>query len=302
MIHLIKRQHSTSAQSYDPIDDTFFIPAAKLTNVTPNVRLSQPEYKKLIGGMPQECSTVGVVLGMKGGKNGEPLIYQTPYPTVYSLVVVGLKIKFITPNPETAVQQLVGCQALVLPDENFELPGEYYLPAKKAKKLSPLCQTYQKLIECVEKLGLPILAIGNGAQMVGGCNGMRIKNRVNTKLHNVPFIHAHHVNVGLNPAFKKIICNCDRDFIQIPSHHSTQMIIPDGATMKKLAVSTADDLLEAWGDLERKIICIQWDGAFETAYLFPRSYIIPNSWSIHLFLWIENVAKEIKPIEKKDLM
>lgn len=280
--------------------DIYFIPADEPIKGVPDVRLTPSAYYNMSEKTPDPSApTIGVVMGVEGGQDDKPLIYRVRHDILWCLTHLGVKIKFITPTPENAEKQLKSCQALLLPDEDFELPEEYYyLPPKEAVQLSPLCQTYQKLIKQATALGLPILGLGTGAQMVGAHYGMKV-TPVNQKLHNVPYSSAHNVRL-VDPEFIEILHEPGYDersnLLLTRSCHKMGMAMPKSGDMEVFAQSTADDVPEAWGNFAKGILCIQWRVDEDSTDCLGRDA------GFYIFEWLRYKAADHKPVERKDLV
>ena len=251
--------------SYNEALKAFVISDAELFKINeqqiiPDLTLPDSAYRLLHVPAPTEdAPTVAFLLGRDGDA------YSADWNYVRSIAKSGVKIRFIDyvhPNTE-----LTGCDGLILPGGAFTSPERYYTDPGEEPKHMPRAFAYIVCIRRAIEMGMPILGICAGAQMVAGECGLKLyrdQSYINGEVkieHKTKEHTAHKVFVS-DPILKQMLGS----WLWTNSRHN-ETVVPDdtipGAELKIFATAE-DGVPEAWGCWDKNILCVQWhpeDGA-----------------------------------------
>lgn len=172
----------------------------------------------------------------------------------------GAAIKLLSYNDIPA--QLEGTDGLILPGGAFDSPDEFYTdPLKKTDNKPGLrSYAYVKAIMEAEKVRMPILGICAGAQIAGGMHGLKmyrnLKEQTNSSiLHKSKEHLAHKVIVDPNSPLFEVL---GKKELVVNSRHNEGLLALDKMSDLKIYASAPDGTPEAWGNLDRKELFIQW--------------------------------------------
>jgi len=126
------------------------------------------------------ATTVGVVMEKNKG------YYFCPWDLLQSVVHLGVRVVFLASlNPVNISLQMKSLDALVIPDGDFLIPGEYY--AEKVKDRTSA--RTDMLLDCLVEASvndIKVLGIGRGALFLAGYAGLFLTTRefVETPFHH----------------------------------------------------------------------------------------------------------------------
>ena len=184
--------------------------------------------------------------------------------------------------------QLFGCDLLVLPQAQFDLPSQFFLTSAKEVKFSLEAEVFARCIVEAVNMGIPILAIGNSTLLMAGMGGLKLCRREDIE---TPFEHEkmeHAIEVEQDSPFIEL------NNLKVSSQHSA-FVAPPKVQREELKLK-ADETLPFWafardgmpegiGDFEHGIIGIQW---------LPNFY--EQKEQMMILAWLCNKAEE-----KRDL-
>lgn len=252
--------------------------------MSPNIRLLKSSYEVMSLSQPdKDAPTVAFLLGRIKG------YYTADFNCVYALSKTGLNIRFITyaqPN-----YQISSCQGLVLFGWDYALPEKYYDEVRENIPEYPGIRS-RAYVLCVREAlrrHIPILGIGAGAQIVAGELGVKISRDID-KLskgkicHKSDKLNAHCVDIVPETFFSKLMS--DQSQLWVNSNHSSAVIIPPKKIAEKIGLNfyafAPDGVPEAWGNEEKKILCIQWH---------PEEYTLHKDEKMQrIFGWLADTA------------
>jgi len=273
--------------SYNEALKAFVISDAELLKINeqqiiPELTLPDSAYDLLHVDHPAEnAPTVAFLLGRDGDS------YSADWNYVRSIAKSGAKIRFIDyihPNTE-----LVGCSGLILPGGAFVSPERYYIDPGEEPKLSPRAFAYVVLIRQALKAKMPILGICAGAQMVAGEEMLKLHRNtehLGSKLaHKSKELNAHRVYI-IDPTLKQMLGS----WLWTNSRHSECADSDDRLSELKIFAHSEDGCPEAWGNWEKKVLCIQWHPEDEAT--------MGNKAHQKLYNWLAEQATAYKAAEQ----
>lgn len=195
--------------------------------------------------------------------------YVADFDTVAALAKTGVKIRFLVePIP------LKGCNGLLLPNVLPVIPQCFLANLKNA----PLDMSHEQsaclsYLDQALELGIPVLAIGTGAQMVAGAFGLKFY-RGTTEVET-PINHmddkpdAHRLNIFDGSVLQQLFngknlffVNSEHRRIMVPPRVQKELwekVHPDEPLPLEFYAKANDGIPEAWGSKEKKLLCTQWD-------------------------------------------
>lgn len=247
--------------TYLPEYDSYGIADSKVLEITgrgntPLISLGNEDYKQLANkeADPQN-PTVSFLMCREDG------YYTVPADYAKSIAKTGLNMRFLTYKEN--LRQMDGTDGLILPGGNFDSPDIFYTDPLKINANAPDIRScaYLSSIAKAEKEQMPILGICAGAQMVGGMHGLRIYRNIqeytsSSLEHENPNLTAHEVTIFPETPLSKMFPNQLK--IITNSRHSEGIMPDDKTSDLKIYAVSADEIPEAWGNEEKKILCIQW--------------------------------------------
>ena len=208
--------------------------------------LLKPEDYELFGvKVPDDmATTVGIIMEKNKGN------YFCSWDIIQSVVHLGVKVVFLANlDPINISLQMKCLDALVIPDGDFLIPGEYY--AEKVKDRTSA--RTDMLLDCLVEASvndIKVLGIGRGALFLAGYAGLFLTTRefVETPFHHENGCHDIEIERGspLYEIFKAPV-------VKVNSHHK-EFLAPDKLQkerMKSLPLAiyacARDGMSEAWG-------------------------------------------------------
>ncbi|MFI3242233.1 MAG: gamma-glutamyl-gamma-aminobutyrate hydrolase family protein [Alphaproteobacteria bacterium] len=233
-------------------------------NIVPNIRIKQETLPN--------SPTIGVLMGR------EKDCYATHNEYVKTTLDAGANIKFL--DYTNCLAQLEECDGLLLIGGAFPTPKQYYNSNQSGfgfEYTQRLC-AYIALSINAQTKKIPILAICAGAQIIAMEKGLKIDLVDN---HQTKELNVHKIKIASNSLLKKII---NKEEITVNSRHKEQVI--NNNTINIYATSD-DNVLEAWGDENNNILCVQWH---------PETMYVENNdkEQLEIYKWLINKAKELK--------
>lgn len=186
--------------------------------------------------------------------------YTIDYNYAKAIAQSGMDFIFLTYNEIPS--QLEKADGLILPGGSFDSPDIFYTdPLNKANN-QPGTRAYAYILAVLqaEKLGMPLLGICAGAQIIGGLHGLRLyrdlKEYKGTPTeHQSKELQAHEINIDAHSELCLIMGGTH--FI-VNSRHREGSMNNDTNSDLKICATAPDGTPEAWGNSEKNILCIQW--------------------------------------------
>lgn len=234
--------------------------------------IADKELKKVKGlpllsiGDDENAVTVGVLMGR------EPEHYCLQEDYVEALRKSGANVVLM--DYENHLLQLATCDALLLPGGSFETPKWYYADAKTGVSDHYPCQRAQAYAECLKyakKVGMPILGICAGMQIIAAEAGMKLYpsfDYIETPLkHKSTEAFAHRVQVVSDTPFAELMENLF--WLKVNSRHIELLaparvqhellgLAPNEALPLQIYGLANDGVIEALGDMDKGILGVQW--------------------------------------------
>ena len=204
--------------------------------------------------------TIGVVMGTKKG------YFYCSAELIQAFAELGVRMKFLTTvNAITIHQEMKELDALVLPDNDLDIPGEYYVDGKAGGHLSPQTDTALQCIIEAQANELPILAIGQGALLLAGSYGLKLyssESYIETPIHHGWEDHA--IEVIPETPFHVLVGR--KEIRKVNSHHA-QFVAPLRVQKELLGENlpldfyafAIDGMPEAFGKLEKGVLGLLWN-------------------------------------------
>lgn len=253
------------------------------SDMSPSFWLNPADYERL--GVPapkKDAPVVGLLFGR------EKDYYCSDWNYVLALAKAGARIMFL--DYEHHRSQLADCDALVLPGGAFASPEKFYTDAKTQRLEHPTqrSQAYVESIIDALKYQMPVLGICAGAQMVAGVVGMKLyrsRDYVETPIeHKTSKVDAHRIWVVPGTPFASLMGK--QKSMVVNSRHS-ELLAPERVQREELKLCDGDELPldiyatatdgipEAWGDMKRGILCVQWHPEdFADAGKLPYKWVV----------------------------
>lgn len=222
---------------------------------TPLISLSAGDYVNL--GETPRLSDQPVVSYLLGREKG---YFTIDYNYALAVARSGADIRFLTYKENLA--QMDGTCGLILPGGAFDSPDEFYTDPLNKCGNAPGARSYAYITSIMqaEAVGMPILGICAGAQMVGGMHGMKmyrnIKKYTATAIeHKNPARIAHPVYIYPDTPLAEIM---GAGYTDTNSRHNEGMLPNEHISDLQIYASAPDGIPEAWGSKEKHLLCIQW--------------------------------------------
>jgi len=233
----------------------------------PMLSLKNEDYESLGCSIPSaNAPVIGLLLGREDGH------FMSGRNYVLALAKKCARIIFL--DYEHHREQLVECDAVVLPGGSFSSPEVYYSDAKTKRFSCPSVRS-QAYVDCIRDAlhyKMPILGICAGAQLVAAAFGLKLY-RGKDGYFETPIEHktladkAHRVFLKPDTPFSRLMDNQQSMFVN--SRHS-EFLAPENVQRELLGIAegkslpldiyatASDGIPEAWGKMEDGILCIQW--------------------------------------------
>lgn len=282
---------------YLPEYNSYGIADSKISEITnrgntPIISLNNEDYKHLANKLPDAKSPTIAFLTCR-----ETGYYTIPANYAKSIAQTGLNIRFLTYKEN--IKQMEGTDGLILPGGRFDSPDIFYADPRKKTDNAPGSRSYAYISSIIEAESkrMPMLGICAGAQMIGGMHGMKmyrsLKEHTQPPLvHKTKKLEAHEVFISPCTPLADIL---DTRYIETNSRHKEAMLPNDQTSDLKIYAVTPDGIPEAWGNEDKKILCIQWH---------PEDFAAQGDVSMQkIYDWIAqkaNIYKYQKEIEKQN--
>lgn len=228
----------------------------------PQIKLAEEERKKLVSSVKTKAK-VGFLLGQDQSTDGTEF-YTIDMDYLKSLLNAGADLRFL--DYDNCVSQLEDCDGLVLPGGSFNSPKAFYVKGIE-NAVSKRAKAYIYSVMVAENAHKPILGICAGAQMIGGLHNRKMYASLKDE-NSSPVVHktkdnqAHEILIFEDTPLADIMQSSGK--MVVNSRHNEAMI--EDCMQKAFAktdltvyaVSTGDNIPEAWGNKEKNILCIQW--------------------------------------------
>lgn len=246
--------YKTLPLTYMPEFDAFCISDEKInqilsTNKIPLINLTESDYMTLGAEQAFDKPLVGFLLAREKGH------YSIDYDYAKAVVMSGVNIRFLT--YEHTIEQMVGIDGLILPGGVFSSPDYFYSDGKTLYEPNSRYEAYEKSIKEAEKIGLPILGICAGAQIIAALHHQPLYRDVHEHSnleHKTKEAMAHKVHIYPDYPLRKIL---NADTIITNSRHN-ESVNPNYISDLQFYACASDGIPEAWGNEEKNILCVQW--------------------------------------------
>ena len=254
----------TAYLRYLPEFDNYGIEKSVLQNkqTVPEIRLAEEERQNLLSSV-QPKAKVGFLLGQDQSADGTEF-YTIDKDYLTSLLNAGADLRFI--DYDHAYTQTKQADALVLPGGSFDSPKEFYVdtPPSEQKTFSKRAFAYLQALFAAKHESMPILGICAGAQMMAALYGRKMYSLVKTAIkHQTSEQIAHDVLV-LDNQFQQML-QTKHSVFSVNSRHKEALLEEYFQTpyqnkhdLKIFAISREDNIPEAWGNLGKGLLGIQW--------------------------------------------
>lgn len=252
------------------------------------VTLSTECYKELgLKRPPKDAPNVAFLLGQDG------IYYTIDKPYAYALTLAGLNIVCV--DYAHCEKQMSGCHALLLPGGAFVSPAQYYMegdPAAANDETSLRAEAYRKCFHQATLMGIPILGICAGMQMIAGELGCRMTSNLKDFLgdevaHKTTAHEAHEIDIipgtllhELTKA-KKLVVNSrhTEGIVETNNLVTINALSPDGCPE---ALEVAEDGANIFG--------VQWH---------PEDYVMKGDKKhLAIYRWLAQKARETQAFNR----
>ena len=260
---------------FEPLSKMFYVADSLISRfiedqVIPQLELADADYERLGVPVPNEdAPIIGFLLGRSG------CCYSIDWNYALALARTGVRLRFLSYHHCSL--QLQKCQGLVLPGGAFESSEQFYTDPRDDEKYASLRgMAYDVCIHVALDEKLPILGICAGAQMVAGAFGLKLYrdfSYIETPIdHYVQKPEAHRLNVFPDTPLARIFGD-DNLFFVNSRHHELAVPVkvqrelwaekhhcaPENVILPLDFYAEANDgTPEAWGDVHKRILCVQW--------------------------------------------
>ncbi len=239
--------------AYKPEFNAYCVSDKKISEIlvlgkTPEILLRDEDFSSL-GGKAVNAPLIGFLMGRQTDH------YAIKYSYARSIVRSGARLRLL--SYEKVTQQMEGLDGIILPGGCFSSPDFFYNDDREEYIHNLRYVAYETAIIISLRQNIPMLGICAGAQMIAAVMGGRLYRNVAeyTEIaHKTRILNAHNVTIlpgnPLSRIFKrkKIVTNSDHKEALNPN-------VPFELTLYAIA---EDGIPEAWGNEEKKILCIQW--------------------------------------------
>jgi len=219
--------------------------------------------------------------------------YTIDYNYALAIARTGAQIIFLDWHHVEA--QLNGCHGLILPGGAFVSPKHFYAPFEREQHESVTSIRAAAYVTCIHRalfMGIPILGICAGAQMIAGVLGGYLftdaKKLHEEVEHKTKQKEAHMVKIIVPRCLlKKLIGK--KEFVVNSRHNEAVYELPYGSPLFIYAVAE-NGIPEAWGNDDENILCVQWH---------PEDYAAEGD--VHhqrIYNWLTERAKAFKSRQK----
>lgn len=256
--------------------------------IVPIISLNKQDYEIFDFTYPEDdAALIGFLCCREEGT------YTVDFNYVKALVQTGKKLRFMTYKQNIA--QMKDIDGLMLPGGRFESPATFYTdPLKISGEPGDRSYAYITSIIEAERRKLPIFGVCAGAQMIGGMHGLKlyrdVKEYTKTDLeHKTPVLDAHDITIYPDTPLYSLLGD---KLVNVNSRHKEAIVNNDSASDLKIYAVATDGIPEAWGNENKKILCIQWH---------PEDFAaLGNQNMQNLYDWLGNEAQQYKANKKSD--
>ncbi|MEE6208123.1 MAG: gamma-glutamyl-gamma-aminobutyrate hydrolase family protein [Alphaproteobacteria bacterium] len=251
--------------------------------IVPIIGLKQDDYAKLETAYPDEnAALIGFLCCREEG------VYTVDFNYAKALAQTGKNLRFMTYNQNVA--QMKDIDGLMLPGGRFESPAIFYTDPLKRTTGEPGARSYAYITSIIEaeRRKIPVLGVCAGAQMIGGVHGMKlyrdVKEYTKTDIeHKTKILEAHDITIYPNTPLYTLLGG---KLVHVNSRHKEAMVNNDTISDLKIYAVATDGTPEAWGNAEKKILCIQWH---------PEDFAAHGNQSMqNLYDWLGDEAQTYK--------
>lgn len=230
---------------------------------------------RLFGIDKKAAKTVGFLFGFDKAEGKE--YYSVDMPYYRALQELNVNILFL--DYQNPLAGFAACDGLILPGGSFTSPEAYYEDGTETNysSLSLRAKAYLDLIEAALLAGKPILGICAGAQMIAGKFGLKLYRNlegIEKYPHKTSELKAHPIVVIKGTELYDVL---KKENYTVNSRHREGLLPWSHQPKTELslyAVSPLDGIPEAWGNREKRILCVQWH---------------PEDFDTSVYHWLENV-------------
>lgn len=218
-------------------------------NPKAEVLFRKNDYSKLGRVIFEDKPLIGFLLGREKG------FYSIDYNYAKAIVQSGVNIRFLT--YENIAEQMSGLHGLILPGGAFSSPDRFYMDGQELYEPNRRYEAYETAIRTAENLGIPILGICAGAQMIAALHGMRLYRNVHSLTdvnHKSRELAAHNVEINQNSMLGQIL-GCRQILTNSRHNEAVRTDIPSDLIV---CAKASDGIAEAWENEKKGILCIQW--------------------------------------------
>ena len=260
---------------FEPLSKMFYVEDSVIEQFNseeeiPELELSADDYNRLGVQVPAEDAPV---IGFLSGRSGD--CYSADWNYMLAIAKTGARIVCL--DYQHYLTQLNKCQGLVLPGGAFPSSELYYTDPRNDEEFASQQQkAYSLCIRYAVERKMPILGVCAGAQVVAAEFGLKLYRSfdyVETPIvHNTKQEQAHRLNVFPHTPLAQIFGEGNLFFVN--SRHSELLVptivqrelwaqahhcSPDDVQLPlEIYAEAGDGTPEAWGSVERNILCVQW--------------------------------------------
>lgn len=245
----------------------------------PVLTLSDECYEIL--GLPKpekNAPKVGFLMGVDG-------VFNTiDIPYAYAMTLTNMQI--VALDYAHGWDQLKDCHALILPGGAFASPKQYYRKGDAAKNGPDTSLRAEAYRECYHRalvLGIPILGICAGMQMIAGEQGGLLCSKVAEVCggaieHKSKERFAHEVNIVPGTLLYQVV---KAKKLKVNSRH-TECVAKINNLMK-IGATAPDGCIEAIEVPDADILCVQWH---------PEDYVTEgDKQHLAIYQWLSDKAR-----------
>lgn len=214
----------------------------------PEIYLNNEDFTAL-GGTSANAPLIGFLMGRETG------YYSIDYNYAKSIVKSGVRIRLL--SYEKLTEQMADLDGLILPGGAFSSPDVFYQDDLEEYKPNTRYQAYETAAIIACQKNIPVLGICAGAQILACIYGGRLYRNVaeyTEIMHKTREHRAHGVTILPGNPLSRIFV---KKRIMTNSRHREALNpnVPFGLVLYAIA---EDGIPEAWGNEEKKVLCVQW--------------------------------------------
>ena len=256
--------------------------------IVPIIGFKKEDYAKFCVAYPDKnAALIGFLCCREDG------IYTVDFNYAKALAQTGKQLRFMTYRQN--IEQMRDIDGLMLPGGRFESPAVFYTDPQKSTSAEPGERSYAYITSIIEaeRRKMPIFGVCAGAQMLGGVHGMKlyrdVKEYTQTDVeHKTPILEAHDIIIYPDTPLYSLLGD---KLVNVNSRHKEALVHDDSISDLKIYAEAIDGTPEAWGNEEKKILCIQWH---------PEDFAARGNQSMqNLYDWLGNEAQKYKDKKTK---